>query len=311
MTNLSATTTIDVNDLDLPGLLRSYCDRAEAAMDHYLPAPETIPVRLHEAMRYATLNGGKRIRACLVYAAGAAVATGDPELDAPACAVELIHAYSLVHDDMPSMDDDDLRRGKPTCHKAYDEATALLVGDALQALAFEILSNTTGLSPAASSQRLQMLQTLSQAAGSRSMAGGQAIDLAAVGKPLALNELEAMHQMKTGALIGAAVRLGALANPEVGAETLAALDDYARCIGLAFQVVDDILDVEGDTTTLGKPQGSDAAQNKPTYPSLMGLDAAKQRAIDLRDQAQQRIKMLGDRGQALAGIADYIVQRTQ
>ena len=280
--------------------------RVEQALSNTLPSSDTPPTRLHSAMRYATLNGGKRLRACLVYATGAALGVDIDRLDAPACAVELLHAYSLVHDDLPAMDNDDLRRGKPTCHKAYDEATALLVGDALQTLAFERLAaaDTPPL------QRLAMIQTLARAAGSCGMAGGQAIDLAAVGQTLTLAQLEDMHARKTGALIQAAVTLGALAHTPSDPDLLSDLDRYARHLGLAFQITDDILDVEGDTHTLGKPQGSDAQRQKPTYPAIIGLNQAKQLARKEHLAALASLQSLGDNARLLNDIADYVIQRT-
>lgn len=280
--------------------------RVEQALSHTLPSSDTPPLRLHSAMRYATLNGGKRLRACLVYATGAALGVELDRLDAPACAVELLHAYSLVHDDLPAMDNDDLRRGKPTCHKAYDEATALLVGDALQTLAFESLA-AADLPPL---QRVAMIQTLARAAGSHGMAGGQAIDLAAVGQTLTLAQLEDMHARKTGALIQAAVTLGALAHTHADPDLLSNLDRYARHLGLAFQITDDILDVEGDTHTLGKPQGSDAQRQKPTYPAIIGLNQAKQLARKEHLAALASLQSLGDNARLLNDIADYVIQRT-
>ncbi|MBI3569806.1 MAG: polyprenyl synthetase family protein [Gammaproteobacteria bacterium] len=261
-------------------------------------------------MRYVTLGGGKRVRASLVYAAGLAVGAQDNALDAPACAVEMIHAYSLVHDDLPCMDDDDLRRGKPTCHKAYDEATALLAGDALQSLAFEILANdpTLAVSPA---HRLRMITLLADAAGSHGMAGGQAIDLASSGKTLALVQLEDMHLRKTGALIRAAVLLGAHAREDVEAGKLAALENYSRAIGLAFQITDDILDVEGKAETLGKNPGMDRARGKSTYPQVLGLAEAKARARVLLAQALESLAPLGDNGGVLAELAGFIIERRQ
>ncbi len=291
-------------------LLTRYRERAERALDARLPAATLAPVRLHEAMRYATLGGGKRVRACLVYAAGTALGARAEALDAPACAVELIHAYSLVHDDLPCMDDDDLRRGKPTCHKAYDEAMALLVGDALQTLAFELLAHDASLavSPA---RRLEMIALLARAAGSQGMAGGQAIDLASVGKKLGLAELQDMHARKTGALICAAVHLGARAAEHADKNLIAALDHYADSVGLAFQIADDILDVEGETRVLGKRAGADEARNKPTYAALLGADGAKTRAQALLDRALESLAPLGDNGALLAQLARYIVERRQ
>ncbi len=275
-----------------------------------LPSVELPPSTLHTAMRYVTLDGGKRVRASLVYAAGLAVGAPDTTLDAPACAVELIHAYSLVHDDLPSMDNDDLRRGKPTCHKAYDEATALLAGDALQSLAFEILAQDATLTISAS-QRLKMITLLAQAAGSIGMAGGQAIDLASAGKALSLTQLEDMHRRKTGALIYASVMLGAYARENSDATKLQALEQYSRAVGLAFQITDDILDVEGRADTLGKNPGVDQARGKPTYTSVLGLAEAKKRAKMLRAQALESLTPLGDNGALLADLAEFIIERRQ
>ncbi len=279
-------------------------------MDRHLPPADEPPQRLHEAMRYATLDGGKRVRACLVYAAGAALGVAPNVLDSPACAVELIHGYSLVHDDLPCMDDDNLRRGKPTCHRAYDEATALLVGDALQTLAFKILAANSALSINVQ-RRTQMVAALADAAGSRGMAGGQAIDLGAVGQTLALPELEDMHRRKTGALIRAAVRLGALACEQADDQALRALDHYARDIGLAFQITDDVLDVEGDAQSLGKTPGADEAHNKPTYPALLGLQRAKARCAELTDSALAALAPFGENAGELAGLARYVIERRQ
>ena len=259
-------------------------------------------------MRYAVLDGGKRVRPCLTYAAGRALGVDETRLDAPACAVELIHAYSLVHDDLPAMDDDDLRRGKPTLHKAYDEAQAILAGDALQSLAFHVLAHGLDTTIPAE-QRLQMIDILALASGSRGMCGGQAIDLAAVGKDLNIAELENMHIHKTGALIRASVKLGALCKTDISEEQLKKLDHYAKCVGLAFQIQDDILDVEGDTETLGKTPGADMARNKPTYPALLGLDGAKQMANELYDDALASLTMFGDAADPLRDLADYIIQR--
>ena len=257
-------------------------------------------------MRYAVLGGGKRVRPLLAFAAGEAAGAAPERLDAVACAVELIHAYSLVHDDMPCMDDDVLRRGKPTVHVEFDEATALLVGDGLQSLAFEALAaQRLADDPAA---QIEMLRTLAVASGTRGMAGGQAIDLAAVGQPMTLPELELMHIMKTGALIRASVTLGARCGA-LGAGELARLDHYAKCVGLAFQVVDDVLDAEASTATLGKTAGKDAAQNKPTYVSLLGVARARERAQELRRDAHQALADIGARGARLGDLADFVVAR--
>ena len=262
--------------------------------------------RLLAAMRYATLNGGKRIRACLIYAAGDFVGAHDRLLDDAACAVEMIHSYSLIHDDLPCMDDDDLRRGKPTCHRAFDEATALLAGDALQGLAFEILAN--GNEP----NRLPMIRLLAEGIGVQGMAGGQAMDLGAVGRMLTAAELENMHRCKTAALIHASVMLGVHAAPRPApARVLDALEKYGWAIGLAFQIVDDILDEEGEAQTLGKTPGSDRARGKPTYPSVLGPAAAKARARELEAVALESLRPLGDNADCLRNLGTYIVQREQ
>jgi len=282
--------------------------RANDALDRFLPRAELAPARLHEAMRYAVLAPGKRIRPVLTYATGQALGVALDVLDPAAVAVELIHAYSLIHDDLPAMDDDDLRRGRPTCHKQFDEATAILAGDALQALAFETLLHDSARS-LPSACRLAMVQVLAQASGSLGMAGGQALDLSAVGKKLCLDELENMHKHKTGALIRASVKLGLLASGSEDEDLEQRLDRYATCIGLAFQVQDDILDVEGATEIIGKPQGSDADRDKPTYPNLLGMDEAKATARRLCEEAIASLAPLGSRGETLAMIADFIVKR--
>ncbi|MEJ2610844.1 MAG: (2E,6E)-farnesyl diphosphate synthase [Candidatus Thiodiazotropha sp.] len=283
-------------------------ERVECALEQRLPKPATLPIRLHEAMRYACLDGGKRIRPLLVYATGQALGLSAEALDAPACAIELVHVYSLVHDDLPAMDDDDLRRNRPTCHRAYDEATAILVGDALQTLAFQVLCCDQQMQADAQT-RLAMIETLSRASGSRGMAGGQAIDLEAVGQELNLAELENLHIHKTGALIRAAVRMGAQLSPTSNNSLLAHLDRYAKCIGLAFQIQDDILDVEGDTETLGKTQGKDKAQEKPTYPSIMGLREAKEKAAELTQEALKNLEIFAEEADPLRWIATYITSR--
>ncbi len=293
----------------LPDYMLSCQLRVEQALQSRLPAEQIHPAHLHAAMRYSSLDGGKRIRPLLVYASGQAVGAAPESLDAPACAVELIHAYSLIHDDLPAMDNDDLRRGKPTCHKAYDEATAILAGDALQSLAFYLLAHAPD-SQLPAEIRLGMVEQLALAAGSRGMVGGQAIDLAAVGKRLDIAELEDMHIHKTGALIRASVLLGAMANPGLEAGQRKKLDHYAKSIGLAFQVQDDILDVEGNTETLGKTARADAAREKPTYPALLGLPGAKERAAELRDSALQSLAEFDARADPLRWLADYIVARS-
>ncbi len=282
--------------------------RVERALDRWLPGEAINPPRLHAAMRYAVLDGGKRIRPLLVHAAGHACGAPEDRLDAPAVAVELIHAYSLVHDDLPAMDDDDLRRGKPTCHRAFDEATAILAGDALQALAFHVLAH--GLDTAIpADRRLAMLDELAVASGSRGMAGGQAMDLAATGREPNVAELEDLHIHKTGALIRASVRLGALCAIERDDDTLHRLDHFAKCIGLAFQIRDDILDVEGDTNTLGKQTGVDQALGKATYPALLGLDEARAEADALYREALDSLEPLGDAADMLRWLGRYIVER--
>ncbi len=282
--------------------------RANDALDRFLPPAAQPPMRLHEAMRYAALAPGKRIRPVLVYATGQALGVSLKVLDAAAAAVEFIHAYSLIHDDLPAMDDDDLRRGRPTCHRQFDEATAILAGDALQALAFEALLHDSAGS-LSDGCRLAMVQVLAQASGSLGMAGGQALDLSAVGKKLTLAELENMHKHKTGALIRASVKLGLLASGNEDADLDQRLERYATCIGLAFQVQDDILDVEGATEVIGKPQGSDADRDKPTYPNLLGMDQAKATARQLCDDAIASLATLAERGDTLAMIANFIVKR--
>ncbi len=282
----------------------------EQVLDGYLPATNIAPQRLHEAMRYSILGGGKRVRALLAYAAAEFCHKSTVDLsqtDAAAAAVEIIHAYSLVHDDMPCMDDDDLRRGKPSCHKQYDDATALLVGDALQSLAFQVISTVeTDIS---TRHQLAMVNILAIASGSRGMAGGQAIDLASVGQSLTQTELEHMHIHKTGALIRAAVLLGGYSAGDVEDARITAIDHYAQNIGLAFQVVDDILDTEADTATLGKTAGKDAMSNKPTYVTILGLPRAKALAQELYNNATQPLAKYGDEAQRLQQLAQFITQR--
>jgi farnesyl diphosphate synthase len=279
----------------------------ENALASFLPSEAKIPARLHEAMRYAVLDGGKRVRPLLVFAAGDLFGANADMLARAAAAVEMIHAYSLVHDDMPCMDDDALRRGKPTVHVKYDEATALLVGDALQAQAFLVLSEGEGVGDSA--HQLAMIRLLARASGSVGMCGGQAIDLASVGVNLSLDELEQMHRLKTGALLRASVLLGAFAGKNLSKDETAALDAYASTIGLAFQVVDDVLDATADSATLGKTAGKDAADNKPTYVSILGLEQSRMLAEKLRNDAHRALMPFGDRAQRLREIADLIVQR--
>ena len=288
--------------------LAVYQARVEAALDRWLPAATEKPESLNEAVRYSVFGGGKRIRPVLVYAGGEAFGVAPAALDGCACAVEMIHTYSLIHDDLPAMDDDDLRRGRPTCHKAYNEATAILAGDALQALAFQVLAQDPEIT-APVEQRLRMIATLALAAGPAGMTGGQAIDLEAENRILNLEELQNMHARKTGALIRASVELGALCSGRVDEQRFDKVSRYADCIGLAFQIHDDVLDIEGDTETLGKPQGSDLERNKATYPNLLGLDGAKQAAREALDEALGHLKDFGEEAGMLRQIAIYIVER--
>ncbi|MDB5747453.1 MAG: geranyl transferase [Massilia sp.] len=282
----------------------------EGALANFLPQADAVPHKLHEAMRYTVLGGGKRVRPLLVYASGALFDADPAALARAACALEIIHAYSLVHDDMPCMDDDDLRRGKPTVHVAWDEATALLVGDALQAQAFEVLAGTAcGQGALPASRLVDMLRLLAGAAGSGGMCGGQAIDLDSVGLSLKLEQLERMHQLKTGALLRASVLLGALCGKELTAPELEALGAYSKAVGLAFQVVDDILDATADSATLGKTAGKDAADNKPTYVSILGLEQSKALAGQLRREAHDALASFGEQALRLRELADLIVQR--
>ena len=293
---------------DFNSRLKHYQQRVDNALERCLPDTRTHKHKLVEAMRYSVIGGGgKRIRPIMVYAAGKAMGVDPDILDTPACAVEMIHTYSLIHDDLPAMDDDDLRRGQPTCHKAFDEATAILAGDALQAHAFEIFA-TSNL-PVNDRRLLEMIALLASASGSDGMAGGQAIDLAAVGSKLSLQELEDMHRLKTGALIRASILLGAMCSTVVTEAELTLLARYADCIGLSFQIQDDILDVVGDTETLGKPRGSDEKMQKPTYPSILGLDASKKLALDQHEQALLHLETLDERADTLRQLSAYIVER--
>ena len=288
--------------------LSDYQSRVNATLERWIPASTVAPKSLHEAIRYAVFAGGKRIRPVLVYAGGEAFKVEPAALDACACAVEMIHTYSLIHDDLPAMDDDDLRRGRPTCHKAYGEATAILAGDALQALAFRALAQDTTI-PVPPAQRLRMLGVLAHAAGSLGMAGGQAIDLEAENRRLTPAELQTMHAYKTGALIRASVELGALCSTPVAEQRFERVSRYAQCIGLAFQIHDDVLDIESDTETLGKPQGSDLERNKATYPSLLGLEGAKRAARQALDEALENLADFGAEAETLRELARYIVER--
>ncbi len=288
--------------------MRGYQARVQGVLDRVLPSADLVPQRLHAAQRYAVLGGGKRLRPLLVYCTGEALQVPIESLDAPAAAVELIHSYSLVHDDLPAMDNDDLRRGQPTTHRAFDEATAILAGDALQVLAFSLLARDRA--PATTPEaRLRMIQILADASGTAGMAGGQAIDLAAVGRSLNSLELEAMHRLKTGALIRASVLMAAACSPRLSNAAWDALDGYSQDIGLAFQIQDDILDVEGNTEEIGKTSGADAARAKPTYPSVLGLETAKVRARELKERACERLALLGESAGVLAWLASYVIER--
>ena len=294
-------------DADFQAWMVAVQARMEAALARLLPASDIAPARLHEAMRYAVLGGGKRVRPLLAFAAGQVTRAAQERLELAAAAVELIHAYSLVHDDLPCMDNDVLRRGKPTVHVEYDEATALLVGDALQSLAFQVLA-TPNLAEDLKVQ-VEMLRLLAAGAGSRGMAGGQQIDLASTGKVLDVAELELMHVHKTGALIRAAVLLGAACGQALAPREAAALDRYAKAVGLAFQVVDDVLDSEASTATLGKTAGKDEKQGKPTYVAAMGAGRARELAQELRAEAHAALEILGARAGKLRSLADFIVLR--
>lgn len=290
-------------------LVDNYQHRVDAVLERWLPPSEVNPKYLHQAMRYAVLAPGKRVRPILVYATASALGIDLNRVDGAASAVEIIHAYSLIHDDLPAMDDDDLRRGRPTCHRKFDEATAILAGDALQALAFYIISHDPQMTPDTAA-RLQMVERLSLFSGSRGMAGGQAIDLAAVGKPLNIAELETMHIHKTGALIRTCVQLAALSTDQLSQQQHEALDSYAKSIGLSFQVQDDILDVIGDTVTLGKTQGADSARDKPTFPSIIGLEASQEKARELHQNALRALSIFGEEAEILRYISAWFVERS-
>jgi geranylgeranyl pyrophosphate synthase len=282
--------------------------RAESALDARLPAATRMPERLHEAMRYSALGGGKRLRPLLTYATGIALGIPLDTLDGPASALEMIHVYSLIHDDLPAMDDDSLRRGKPTCHVAFDEATAILAGDGLQTLAFHVLAEDPTIK-VPDSNRIAMIRCLADASGSYGMVGGQAIDLHSVGKKLDLPQLENMHIRKTGALIRASVRLAALAKDPIDHALEERLDHYAKCIGLSFQIKDDILDEESDTQTLGKTQGKDKDNDKPNYPALLGLAGAKEKALEMHEAALESLKGFGKEADLLRELSRFIIER--
>jgi farnesyl diphosphate synthase len=293
--------------VDFSSWAHARLSRIETLLQTLLPSPEIAPQRLHQAMRYAVLGGGKRARPLLAFAAGELAGADGERVAIAGTAVELIHAYSLVHDDLPCMDDDILRRGKPTCHVEYDEPTALLVGDALQSLAFQLLAEYRLADDVVT--QLEMVKLLASAAGSRGMAGGQAIDLESVGQTLSVPELEFMHIHKTGALIRASALLGARCGNSLNEAELARLDHYAKCVGLAFQVVDDVLDAEASTATLGKTAGKDAQQGKPTYVSTLGVSRSKELAKELRRDALDSLAGFGARALRLRELADFIVLR--
>jgi geranylgeranyl pyrophosphate synthase len=288
--------------------LESWRQRMEHALAARLPGPDQVPARLHEAMRYSVLGGGKRIRPALLFATARALGLLDDEVEAAACAIELVHVYSLVHDDLPAMDNDDLRRGRPTCHKAYDEATALLVGDALQSLAFQLLASDPAL-PASPAIRLRLIDILAQAIGSFGMAGGQAIDLAVQGMRLDIAQVEDMHARKTGAVIHASVLMAAECAPPLDANLHAALTRFASAVGLAFQIQDDLLDVTGDVSTLGKATGADSEREKPTHPAVIGIPASQQRVRLLHSQAINALAPFGDRADSLRSLANWLLSR--
>lgn len=288
--------------------LLNYQQRVNTALDKHLPNDDPPEHKLAQAIRYSVMGDGKRIRPAMVYAAGEAIGAATDLMDIPACAVEMIHAYSLIHDDLPAMDNDDLRRGRPTCHKAFDEATAILAGDALQALAYEILAKHKHKELSAK-RRIKMLCLLTEASGAHGMAGGQAVDLASVGKQLNLKQLEHMHQLKTGALIRASILLGGMCKKDITPLEVNCLSNYAQCIGLSFQIQDDILDVTADTRTLGKPQGSDQAQEKPTFPATIGLEQSKNLALEQHRLALKQLEPLSHKADGLRQLSAYIIER--
>ncbi|MGI1669494.1 MAG: polyprenyl synthetase family protein [Neptuniibacter sp.] len=291
--------------MDIRSQLGSYQESVDSFLKQCID-DQSIAPQLQDAMLYSLFNGGKRVRPALVYIVNKMLGGSLEQADSAAAAIECIHSYSLVHDDLPAMDDDDLRRGKPTCHIAYDEPTAILVGDALQCLAFELISNDTGLN---ADTRIRLIQMLAKASGHQGMVVGQAFDLRNVGKPLTLEQLEAMHQHKTGALLKCAVLIGAVVSEQVSDQQLQHLQQYADAIGLAFQVQDDILDIEGDSSVIGKPQGSDLEKEKPTYPALLGLEGAKLKLQQLHETAISALEPFGEGADELKALADFIVQR--
>lgn len=288
--------------------LAAWQARMERALAARLPGEQIVPMRLHAAMRYSVLGGGKRVRPALLFATARTLGLTEDEVEAAACAIELVHVYSLVHDDLPAMDDDDLRRGRPTCHRAYDEATAILVGDGLQPLAFELLARDPAL-PADPAIRLRLIALLAEASGSLGMAGGQAIDLAVQGQQLNISEVEDMHSRKTGALIRASVMMAAACEPQLTPALQRGLADFAAAIGLAFQIQDDLLDVLGDASTLGKPTGADQVRAKPTHPAIIGIAASQERVQRLHRQAFDALRPFGERGEVLRLLSDWLLSR--
>ncbi len=293
---------------DFGAQLESWRVRMERALSARLPEPSAVPARLHEAMRYSVLGGGKRIRPALLFATARTVGLSEDTVEAAACAVEMMHVYSLVHDDLPAMDDDDLRRGRPTCHKAFDEATALLVGDGLQPLAFQLLATDPTL-PTSPAIRLRLIDMLAQAVGTFGMAGGQAIDLAVQGMRLDIAQVEDMHARKTGALIRASVLMAAECAPPLDPNHYAALARFASAVGLAFQIQDDLLDVTGDVSTLGKATGADSERAKPTHPAIIGIPASQQRVRLLHNQAIHALAPFGERASSLRSLANWLLSR--
>jgi len=297
-------------DVPLASQLEAWRRRVEAELDRWLPAQTVVPERLHAAQRYSVLAPGKRIRPALVYATAETLGLPSSRVDAPACAVELIHCYSLIHDDLPAMDDDDLRRGLPTCHRAYDEATAILAGDSLQVLAFKVLATHPGL-PDDPRVRVRIIETLADASGTAGMAGGQALDLAAEGRVLTLEEVEQVHRLKTGALIQASVVMASHCRPDLPPAQAAALAEFGALVGFAFQVQDDILDVEGDVAVIGKPPGSDAARGMPTYVAMAGVEAARGRVRELHERARVLLETHGWSHGPLAALSNWLLTRTR
>ncbi len=294
---------------EFPALLKSWQVRMEEALARRLPDPLAVPARLHEAMRYSVLGGGKRIRPALVFATARTLGLEDAEVESVACAIEFVHVYSLVHDDLPAMDNDDLRRGRPTCHKAFDEATAILTGDALQSLAFQVLACDATLT-ATPATRLRLIELLGEASGTFGMAGGQAIDLAAQGTALSVAQIEEMHERKTGALIRASVLMAASCVPSLESRLYQALAGFVDPIGLAFQIQDDLLDVLGDVSTLGKAVGADSERAKPTHPSVLGVPASQERVRLLHAQALQSLEPFGVRAEPLRQLAGWLLARS-